>query len=674
MLARKILANAIRFLSIDAVQKANSGHPGMPMGMADIAEVLWNDFLKHNPTDPKWHNRDRFVLSNGHGAMLLYSVLHLSGYDLTLQDIKEFRQLHSRTPGHPEATITPGVEVTTGPLGQGLACAVGLALSEKLLANEFNTESHKIIDHYTYCFVGDGCLMEGISHEASSLAGTLGLEKLIVFWDDNGISIDGEIEAWCRDNTPQRFEAYGWNVISDVDGHDPEAITGAIIDARQQLDKPTLICCKTTIGFGSPNFAGKAKTHGAPLGNDEIVVTRKQLDWNYKEFEIPKEIYAAWDAKEEGRKSEQLWMQTWESYQEQYPEKADELSRRLDNQLPANWDLEINGILAMTQEAIADTATRKSSKNVLDTLSGMLPELLGGSADLTGSNLTAHANNIPVLPKKIQGNYIYYGVREFAMSAIMNGIALHGGFIPYGGTFLTFSDYARNAIRMSALMKQRVIFVYSHDSIGLGEDGPTHQPIEHLTMLRVTPGVHVWRPSDSAETVVAWQKAIERKDGPTCIALSRQTTSAQLRSANTLKNISKGGYILQECSDFPEMIFIATGSEVGLAVQAADTLNKRGYKIRVVSMPCLEVFENQPPEYRAEVLPEIITNRIVIEAGSRHLWHRLAGASGCVLGIDSFGESAPCKDVYDYFGLTVEGVIAAAQSITANNKEKIDVT
>lgn len=674
MLARKILANAIRFLSIDAVQKANSGHPGMPMGMADIAEVLWNDFLKHNPTDPKWHNRDRFVLSNGHGAMLLYSVLHLSGYDLTLQDIKEFRQLHSRTPGHPEATITPGVEVTTGPLGQGLACAVGLALSEKLLANEFNTESHKIIDHYTYCFVGDGCLMEGISHEASSLAGTLGLEKLIVFWDDNGISIDGEIEAWCRDNTPQRFEAYGWNVISDVDGHDPEAITGAIIDARQQLDKPTLICCKTTIGFGSPNFAGKAKTHGAPLGNDEIAVTRKQLDWNYKEFEIPKEIYAAWDAKEEGRKSEQLWMQTWESYQEQYPEKADELSRRLDNQLPANWDLEINGILAMTQEAIADTATRKSSKNVLDTLSGMLPELLGGSADLTGSNLTAHANNIPVLPKKIQGNYIYYGVREFAMSAIMNGIALHGGFIPYGGTFLTFSDYARNAIRMSALMKQRVIFVYSHDSIGLGEDGPTHQPIEHLTMLRVTPGVHVWRPSDSAETVVAWQKAIERKDGPTCIALSRQTTSAQLRSANTLKNISKGGYILQECSDFPEMIFIATGSEVGLAVQAADTLNKRGYKIRVVSMPCLEVFENQPPEYRAEVLPEIITNRIVIEAGSRHLWHRLAGASGCVLGIDSFGESAPCKDVYDYFGLTVEGVIAAAQSITANNKEKIDVT
>ena len=667
MPTRLLLANAIRFLSIDAVQLANSGHPGMPLGMADIAEVLWNDFLRHNPSNPRWFNRDRFVLSNGHGCMLLYSMLHLSGYDLGIDDLKKFRQLHSRTPGHPEVGITPGVEASTGPLGQGLANALGFALAERLLADEFNRPDHQIIDHYTYCFVGDGCLMEGISHEVGSLAGTLGLNKLIVFWDDNGISIDGEVINWVNDNTPQRFLAYGWNVISNVDGHDAEALNSAISQARAEKNKPSLICCKTKIGFGSPNLVGSAKTHGSPLGADEIQATRKQLNWTHAPFEIPTDIYQAWNAREKGQQAEQQWQQQVQQYNVAHPALAQELQRRIDHELPNNWSLIINELLRTTQAAMSEIASRKASQNILDVISQCLPELLGGSADLSGSNLTMHKRSKVVMPKELSGNYINYGVREFGMSAVMNGIALHGGFIPYGGTFLTFSDYARSAVRMSALMKQRVIYIYSHDSIGLGEDGPTHQPIEHLTILRVTPNVSVWRPCDAVETVVAWQAAVERQDGPTCLALSRQNLPAYWRSEFMLAQIKRGGYILQDCSDFPTVIIIATGSEVEIAVAAADQLSRQALKVRVVSMPCVDVFMQQSKTYRAEVLPDTVCARVVVEAGAPEFWYRFVGTKGKIIGLNTFGESAPAKDVYMDRGITVDAVIAAVQqSLTSN--------
>lgn len=655
------LANAIRFLSIDAVQQAKSGHPGMPMGMADIAEVLWNDFLCHNPSNPNWSNRDRFVLSNGHGSMLLYSLLHLSGYDLTIADLKQFRQLHSRTPGHPEVHVTPGVEVTTGPLGQGLACAVGFALAEQLLANEFNQQTNKIIDHYTYCFVGDGCLMEGISHEVASLAGTLGLGKLIVFWDDNGISIDGNVNGWFRDNTPQRFLSYDWNVISAVDGHDPQAIIAAIKDARGQTAKPTLICCKTQIGFGSPNLEGSAKSHGSPLGDAEIAGARKKLAWEHVPFVIPADIYKKWNAAEKGQLLEQAWQKQWHAYQRDYPALAAELQRRLEHRLPESWSSIVENLLHTTQKTMSEVASRKASQNVLDTLGLYLPELLGGSADLTCSNLTNHKNSCEVKPHELKGNYINYGVREFGMSAIMNGIALHGGFIPYGGTFLTFVDYARNAVRMSALMRQQVIYVYTHDSIGLGEDGPTHQPIEHLTMLRITPNVSVWRPCDAVETVVAWQAAIERQHGPTCLSLSRQNLPSYWRSDSMLAQIKRGGYVLQDCADFPDAIIIATGSEVEIAVAAADNLIRQGIKTRVVSMPCVDVFLQQDVSYRSSVLPDTVAARVVVEAGSREFWYQFVGSRGKIVGISTYGESAPAKDVYEYLGITVQAVVNAIQ-------------
>jgi transketolase len=667
MTTRRILANAIRFLSMDAVQKAQSGHPGMPMGMADIAEVLWNDFLRHNPANPNWINRDRFVLSNGHGSMLLYSVLHLSGYDLSIEDLKAFRQLHSRTPGHPESFITPGVEATTGPLGQGLANAVGFALAERLLAHEFNQPNHEIIDHYTYCFVGDGCLMEGISHEAGSLAGTLGLNKLIVLWDDNGISIDGKVVNWFRDDTPQRFRAYGWNVVNEVDGHNPEAIKNALQAARTEQNRPTLICCQTQIGFGSPKLAGTEKTHGSPLGADEIAATRIKLEWPYPAFEIPAEIQQAWDAKAKGQVAEQQWLEQWQTYSSAFPELAQELQRRLHKKLPDNWSAVINDLLHSTQKAMPVVASRKASQNVLDAITQYLPELLGGSADLSCSNLTTHKHAKTIMPNELNGNYVNYGVREFGMSAIMNGLALHGGFIPFGGTFLTFCDYARNAIRMSALMRLRVIYVYTHDSIGLGEDGPTHQPIEHLTMLRVTPNVSVWRPCDAAETVVAWQAAIERQNGPTCLSLSRQNLPSYWRSETMLAQIKCGGYILQDCSDFPNAIIIATGSEVEIAVAAADQLTRQGLKIRVVSMPCVDVFLQQSAIYRSEVLPETVTARVVVEAGSREYWYQFTGLTGKIIGLHTYGESAPTKDVYAALGITADAVIAAVQQCLTVN-------
>lgn len=658
---RRELANAIRFLSIDAVQQAKSGHPGMPMGMADIAEVLWNDFLSHNPQNPKWLNRDRFVLSNGHGSMLLYSLLHLSGYDVSIQDLKHFRQLHSRTPGHPEVAITPGVEVSTGPLGQGFACAVGMALAERLLASEFNKPDHKIIDHYTYCFIGDGCLMEGISHEVGSLAGTLGLHKLIVMWDDNGISIDGEVTNWFKDNTPQRFLSYGWNVISDINGHDPLAVSAAIKSARAEKHRPTLICCKTKIGFGSPKYVGTAASHGAPLGAEEVLETRKTLGWDYPAFVIPDEIYKAWNAQHKGLIAEQKWQALWLEYKSIYPQLANELLRRIEHKLPEDWQEMIKNLLISTQTAMPAIASRKASQNVLDTLGKYLPELLGGSADLSCSNLTNHKHIQIVMPQELRGNYIHYGVREFGMSAMMNGIALYGGFIPYGGTFLTFADYARNAIRMSGLMKQRVIYVYTHDSIGLGEDGPTHQPVEHLTMLRVTPNVSVWRPCDAVETVVAWQAAIERVNGPTCLSLSRQNLPAYWRSEQMLEQIKYGGYVLQDCADFPDAIIIATGSEVAIAIAAADQLTRQGVNIRVVSMPCVDVFLQQDSTYKASVLPDTVAARVVVEAGSCEFWYQFIGLRGKVIGLNTYGESAPASEVYEALGITVANVVNAVQ-------------
>ena len=663
MPSRRDLANAIRALSMDAVEKAKSGHPGAPMGMADIAEVLWNDFMRHNPTDPQWPNRDRFVLSNGHGSMLLYSLLHLTGYDLSIEDIKNFRQLHSKTPGHPEYGYTPGVETTTGPLGQGITNAVGMALAEKVLGAQFNRPGHHIIDHYTYCFLGDGCLMEGISHEACSLAGTWGLGKLIAFWDDNGISIDGHVEGWFSDDTPKRFEAYGWHVVRDVDGHDPDAIAKAIHEARAVNDRPSLICCKTVIGYGAPNLCGSHDCHGAPLGPEEIQAARENLGWNYPPFEIPQEIYDAWDAREKGKRWEAEWQEKFAAYKAEHPELAAELERRLGGELPETWDTFVNGVIHQVASEAKDIATRKASQETLNLIGPELPELLGGSADLTGSNLTNWKGSVSITRTVADGNYIHYGVREFGMAAIMNGIALHGGFIPYGGTFLVFSDYARNGVRMSALMKQRVIYVFTHDSIGLGEDGPTHQPIEHVPSLRIIPNLHVWRPCDAVETAVAWRCAIERKDGPSVLALTRQGVPHQERSEQQIADIARGGYVLKDCDGEPEAIIIATGSEVALAVGAAEVLAGEGRRVRVVSMPNANLFLEQDEAYRESVLPSSVTARVAVEAAHSNYWYQFVGCKGRVVGIDRFGESAPAKQLFEEFGFTVDNVVANVREV-----------
>ena len=663
MPSRKQLANAIRALSMDAVQKAKSGHPGAPMGMADIAEVLWREFLQHNPANPNFANRDRFVLSNGHGSMLLYSLLHLTGYDLTIDDLKQFRQLHSRTPGHPEYGYAPGVETTTGPLGQGITNAVGMAIAEKALAAQFNQPGHDIVDHHTYVFLGDGCLMEGVSHEACSLAGTLGLGKLIAFWDDNGISIDGHVEGWFTDNTPGRFAAYGWHVIADVDGHDAEAVRAAIVAAQQETGKPTLICCKTIIGYGSPNKSGSHDCHGAPLGDAEIVATREFLQWPYAPFEIPADIYAAWDGKTKGAAVQQSWQQRFDAYQAAFPELAAELTRRLSGELPADWSEKSNAYIAQLQATPATIASRKASQNALNAFGPLLPEFMGGSADLAGSNLTLWSGSKGVSAEDASGNYLFYGVREFGMSAIMNGIALHGGFIPYGATFLMFMEYARNAVRMAALMKQRVIFVYTHDSIGLGEDGPTHQPVEQIASLRVTPNLMNWRPCDQVESAVAWQAAIERTEGPTTLIFTRQNLKQQNRTAAQLADIRRGGYVLQDCAGTPELILIATGSEVELAMQAAETLSAKGKAVRVVSMPSTDVFEAQDAAYREAVLPASVTRRVAVEAGITDSWYKYVGLTGKIIGMNSFGESAPAEQLFEYFGITTAAVVAAAEEL-----------
>ncbi len=663
MPTRRELANAIRFLSIDAVQKANSGHPGMPMGMADIAEVLWNDFLHHNPRNPHWLNRDRFVLSNGHGCMLLYSLLHLTGYDLTLDDLKHFRQLHSKTPGHPEYGETPGVETTTGPLGQGLANAVGMAIAEKHLAATFNREGFPLIDHYTYAFVGDGCLMEGISHEACSLAGVLGLHKLIVFYDDNGISIDGEVKDWFRDDTPMRFRSYGWRVIADVDGHDSEALRRAVAEARTPADRPTLICCKTVIGWGSPKLAGTAQTHGAALGEAEVAAVRKKLNWPYAAFEVPTEIYAGWDARAKGEHLEKEWLNLFSSYKQAYPEPAADLERRFAGHLPQAWAEQADELLQNLHHKHETMATRKASKICLDHYAKILPELMGGSADLTESNCANWEGATVFCADHPAGRFIHYGVREFGMSAIMNGITVHGGLIPYGGTFLTFSDYARNAIRLAALMHIRSIFVYTHDSIGLGEDGPTHQPIEQLPSLRLIPRLSTWRPCDTAETAVAWRAALEN-EGPTCLLFSRQNLAYQERDSRALSQIIRGGYILCDYSlGKPHAIIIATGSEVALAVAAAQQLKKENILVRVVSMPSTDTFLRQDPAYQNEVLPEQIQARVVVEAAASEGWYRFVGREGRVLGLDRFGASAPAKDVYRDCDLTLEAVLEAVHEV-----------
>jgi transketolase len=648
---------------MDAVQKAKSGHPGAPMGMADIAEVLWNDFLKHNPANPNWADRDRFILSNGHGSMLIYSLLHLSGYDLSIDDLKSFRQLHSRTPGHPEFGYTPGVETTTGPLGQGITNAVGMALAEKLLAGQFNRDGHDIVDHNTYVFLGDGCLMEGVSHEACSLAGTLGLGKLIAFWDDNGISIDGHVEGWFTDDTPGRFRAYGWHVVSGVDGHDPEAVRKAILEARSVNDRPTLICCRTVIGFGSPNLCGSHDCHGAPLGDEEIALTRNNLDWQHEPFVIPSEYYAAWSAREKGAAAEQAWSDKFAAYRKAHPELAAEFERRMKGELPANWAEQaqafVNDVVAKKQTI----ASRKASQNSLDGYGPLLPELLGGSADLAGSNLTLWKGSKSVSNTVADGNYIHYGVREFGMAAIMNGVSLHGGFIPYGGTFLIFSDYARNGLRMSALMKQRVVYVLTHDSIGLGEDGPTHQPVEQVASLRLIPNMSLWRPCDAVETAVAWKVALERENAPSCLSLSRQNLPHQERSAQQLADIARGGYVLRDGGGTPDLIFIATGSEVGLAMEAAARLGEKGRKVRVVSMPALDLFEAQDAAYRESVLPAAVTARVAIEAGVTSAWYRYVGLRGAVVGMDTFGESGPADAVFKHFGFTVDNVVAVAERV-----------
>lgn len=662
MPSRRERANAIRALSMDAVQKANSGHPGAPMGMADIAEVLWRDYLSHNPANPQWADRDRFVLSNGHGSMLIYSLLHLTGYDLSIDDLKNFRQLGSRTPGHPEYGYTAGVETTTGPLGQGLANAVGMAVAEKVLAAQFNRPGHRIVDHHTYVFLGDGCLMEGISHEVCSLAGTLGLNKLIAFYDDNGISIDGEVEGWFTDDTPARFEAYGWLVIRNVDGHDADEIKTAIETARKS-DRPTLICCKTVIGYGSPNKQGKEECHGAALGAEEVALTRAALGWKHAPFEIPAEIYAAWDARAAGAAREAEWNQRFAAYQAAFPELAAEFLRRSRGELPADFAAKATEYIAEVAGKGESIASRKASQNALNAFGPLLPEFLGGSADLAGSNLTLWKGCKGVKADDAAGNYLYYGVREFGMSAIMNGIALHGGFIPYGATFLVFMEYACNAVRMAALMKRRVLFVYTHDSIGLGEDGPTHQPVEQLASLRSTPNLDTWRPCDAVEAAVAWKCAIERQDGPSALVFSRQNLPHQAREAHQLADIARGGYVLKDCAGTPELILIATGSEVVLAVQAFDKLTAEGRRVRVVSMPSTSVFDRQDAAWKQAVLPLEIGARVAIEAAHTDFWYKYVGLDGRIIGMTSFGESAPAAALFEHFGFTLDNVLATAEEL-----------
>ncbi|MHB8254319.1 MAG: transketolase [Acidiferrobacter sp.] len=660
---RRELANAIRALSMDAVQKANSGHPGAPMGMADIAEVLWNDYLKHNPANPAWVDRDRFVLSNGHGSMLLYSLLHLTGYALPIEELKRFRQMGSMTPGHPEYGYAPGVETTTGPLGQGLANAVGMAIAERALAGQFNKPDHAIVDHHTYVFLGDGCLMEGVSHEACSLAGHLGLGKLIGFYDDNGISIDGEVHGWFTDNTPKRFEAYGWHVIPRVDGHDAKAVKAALEAARKVTDKPSLICCQTVIGFGAPNKEGKEISHGAPLGDKEVAAARERLGWTYGAFEIPETIYKGWSARDRGAQTEQAWNHRFEGYRAAYPALAAEFTRRMQGDLPADFAQYADAYIQETDAKAASIASRNASQNTLNAFGPKLPELMGGSADLAGSNLTIWSGCQGVSAENPGGNYIYYGVREFGMSAIMNGIALHKGFVPYGATFLMFSEYARNALRMAALMKQRVLFVYTHDSIGLGEDGPTHQPVEQLATLRMIPNMSVWRPSDAVESAVAWKESLCRVDGPSCLIFSRQKLTHQVRSPETLKQVRRGAYILADSAGTPEAIIIATGSEVGIAMEAYKTLTQNGRRVRVVSMPNTEVFEAQDQAYRESVLPKAVVKRVAVEAGITSFWRKYVGLEGAVVGIDRFGESAPAELLFEHFGFTAAHVSEVVLSL-----------
>jgi len=664
--ARLELANALRALAMDAVQAANSGHPGMPMGMADIAEVLWNDFLKHDPVNPTWPDRDRFVVSNGHGSMLLYGLLHLSGYPLTIDHLRNFRQLGSPTAGHPEYEPELGIETTTGPLGQGISNAVGMALAEKVLAAQFNKPGFRIVDHFTYVFVGDGCLMEGISHEACSLAGTLRLGKLICLYDDNGISIDGEVQGWFTDDTPERFRAYDWHVIPDVDGHDPEAIGAAIRAARECVDRPSLICCKTVIGFGAPNKQGTEATHGAPLGEDEVAAARRQLGWSEPPFSIPGEIYAAWDARTDGQANSGAWNKLVADYAEQYPELAAEFTRRMAGDLPDDWAARADRAIAAIDLEAATVATRKASLVALNAFGPELPELIGGSADLTGSNLTRHSGSTPIDAEQAAGNYVSFGVREFGMAGILNGLALHSGFIPYGGTFLVFSDYSRNALRMAALMGKRVIHVFTHDSIGLGEDGPTHQAVEHVSSLRLIPNMRVWRPCDTVETAVAWRDAIERKDGPTSLVLTRQGVPFQQRDADQLAGIRRGGYVLSGDGQ-PAIVLIATGSEVGVAVAAAELLTAKNISVRVVSMPCAELFLAQDESYRESVLPRVVTKRVSIEAGSTGLWHRFVGPDGRIIGLDRFGASAPAAELFEYFGITPGNVAEIAADLVEKN-------
>ena len=665
MSSRKHLANAIRALSMDGVQQANSGHPGAPMGMADIAEVLWRSHLNHNPQNPEWADRDRFILSNGHGSMLIYSLLHLSGYDLSIEDLKNFRQLHSKTPGHPEYGYAPGIETTTGPLGQGITNGVGMAMAEKALAAQFNREGHDIVDHNTYVFMGDGCLMEGISHEACSLAGTLGLGKLVAFWDDNGISIDGHVEGWFSDDTPKRFEAYGWHVIPAVDGHDADAINAAIEAAKAETGRPTLICTKTVIGFGSPNKQGTHDCHGAPLGADEIVATKAKLGWEFGPFEIPTDVYAEWNAKEEGKAKEASWNAKFDAYAAAHPELAAEYKRRVNGDLPAEWEEKASAIIADLQANPANIASRKASQNALEAFGAMLPEFMGGSADLAPSNLTMWSGSKSLTADDFSGNYIHYGVREFAMTAIMNGIALHGGFVPYGATFLMFMEYARNAMRMAALMKIQNIQVYTHDSIGLGEDGPTHQPVEQIASLRLTPNMSTWRPCDQVESAVSWKLAIERRDGPSALIFSRQNLAQQDRDAEQVANIAKGGYILKDCEGQPELILIATGSEVELAVEAAAQLTAEGKSVRVVSMPSTDAFDKQDEAYREAVLPSSVTKRIAVEAGIADFWYKYVGFGGKIIGMTTFGESAPADELFKMFGFTTENAVKTAKELLA---------
>ncbi|AIA72649.1 transketolase [Pectobacterium atrosepticum] len=662
MSSRKELANAIRALSMDGVQKAKSGHPGAPMGMADIAEVLWRDYLNHNPANPNWANRDRFVLSNGHASMLIYSLLHLSGYDLPIEELKNFRQMHSKTPGHPEYGYTAGVETTTGPLGQGVANAVGMAIAERTLAAQFNRPGHDIVNHHTYTFLGDGCMMEGISHEVCSLAGTMKLGKLTAFYDDNGISIDGHVEGWFTDDTAARFEAYGWHVVRGVDGHDADAIKRAIGEAQLVTDKPSLLMCKTVIGFGSPNKAGTHDSHGAPLGEAEVAASREQLGWTHAPFDIPADIYAAWDAKPAGQRKEAAWDEAFAAYASAYPELAAEFTRRTGGELPTHWQADAQKFIEDLQANPAKIASRKASQNALEAYGKLLPEFLGGSADLAPSNLTIWSGSVS-LDKDHAGNYIHYGVREFGMTAIANGIALHGGFVPYTATFLMFVEYARNAVRMAALMKIRSIYVYTHDSIGLGEDGPTHQPVEQLASLRVTPNMSNWRPADQVETAVAWKYAIERQDGPTSLILSRQNLAQQTRTAEQLANVVKGGYVLKDSDGQPELILIATGSEVELAVGAYDKLTAAGRKVRVVSMPSTDAFDKQDAAYREAVLPKAVSARVAIEAGIADYWFKYVGLNGAIVGMTSFGESAPAELLFEAFGFTVDNVVEKAQAL-----------